>query len=339
MQSEPAGPWWERSPGVSFADLAASVDEKNAAFAPGATFHYTNLAYGLLGELVASARGASWGEVVQKRILDPLGMDRTSYLPSGAAATGYSVHPFAGTLTEEPAQDTGAMAAAGQLWSTVADLVTYAGFLVTGDGDVLAASTLEEMTTPQSGSLAGASSGGYGLGLRLASGGRGLLVGHTGSMPGFLAGLFVDRVRRTGAVCLANGTSGLRCEGLPTDLLDELERSEPTVVRAWEPAARVPEAVAEVLGVWHWGNTAYAFSFDGTEVVVSALGNGGVAHRFRPREDGTFEGTVGYHHGESLRVVRDDDGGVNHLICATFVYTREPYDRRAPIPGGAPGHP
>jgi hypothetical protein len=158
-------------------------------------------------------------------------------------------------------------------------------------------------------------------------------------MPGFLAGLFVDRVRRTGAVCLANGTSGLRCEGLPTDLLAELERSEPTVVPAWEPAARVPEAVAEVLGVWHWGNTAYAFSFDGTEVVVSALGNGGVAHRFRPREDGTFEGTVGYHHGESLRVVRDDDGGVNHLICATFVYTREPYDRRAPIPGGAPGHP
>ncbi len=339
MQSEPDGSWWERSPGVKYDELAAAVDETTAPFAPGATFHYTNLAYGLLGEMVGRLRGESWWDLVQQRILQPLGMSRTSYLAQSPSATGYSVHQFAGTLTEEPAQDTGAMAPAGQLWSTVTDMATYARFLLEGHEDVLPLSTLNKMCTPQSGSLVGGLSGGYGLGLRLVAGGSGTLAGHTGSMPGFLAGLFVDRERQSAAVCLANGTAGLRCEGLSLDLLEELERSEPTVVPAWSPTPQVPDAVREVLGVWHWGNTAYGFSFDGAEVAVSPLRSGAVVHRFRLGEDGSFVGTAGYHHGERLHVVRDPDGRVNHLLCATFVYTRMPYDPAAPIPGGAPPQP
>ena len=50
-----------------------------------------------------------------------------------------------------------------------------------------------------------------------------MLVGHTGSMPGFLAACFVDRERRTGAVVLANATTGLQPHELAITLLDELE--------------------------------------------------------------------------------------------------------------------
>ncbi len=336
MHSEPVGPWWERSPGVGYDALAASVDDSAAPFAPGTTFHYTNLAFGLLGEMTARLSGRTWWEQVEERILRPLGMDRTSYVSQPPTAQGYSVHHFAGTLTEEPAQDTGAMAAAGQLWSTAVDMATYAGFLLDGAPGVLATSTLDEMCTLQSGSLAGGLSGGYGLGLRLSAGGSGTLVGHTGSMPGFLAGILVDRVRRTGALCLANATTGLRCEGLPTDLLAELERSEPTVLPAWEPTRDVPDTVREVLGVWHWGNTALAFSYDGTQVVVTPVGSTTAAYRFRLDADGTLVGTSGYHHGERLEVARDAGGRASHLVCATFVYTRDPYDPAAPIPGGPP---
>lgn len=336
MQSEPDGSWWERSPGVPFDTLADTVDDSRAPFASGETFHYTNLAYALLGELVARRRGSTWWDQVQERLLRPLGMERTSYLPEQPAADGFSVHHFAGTLTPEPAQDTGAMAPAGQAWSTVCDLATYAGFLLGGHPDVLAPATLTEMRTPLSGTAEAGLSSGQGLGLRLTSGGSGTLVGHTGSMPGFLAGLLVDPVRRTGAVCLANGTVGLRCAGLPGDLLDELERSEPTVVDAWVPATDLPEAVEELLGLWHWGNTVLAFSWAAEEVLVTSAATGAVNGRFLPTEDGSFLGTAGYHHGETLRVVRNPDGSPNHLVCATFVYTREPYDPRAPIPGGAP---
>ena len=65
-------------------------------------------------------------------------------------------------------------------------------------------------------------------------------------------------------------------------------------------------------------------------------GRRGRAHLLRPQDDGTFLGTAGYHHGELLHVVRNEDGSVDHLLCETFVYTRVPYDPAAPVPGGHP---
>ncbi|MDN5892634.1 MAG: hypothetical protein L0H93_01305 [Nocardioides sp.] len=46
--------------------------------------------------------------------------------------------------------------------------------------------------------------------------------------------------------------------------------------------------------------------------------------------------TAGYQNGETLRVVRNEDGSVNHLNLATFIFTRAPYEASAPIPGGHP---
>lgn len=335
MHAEPAGDWWERTPGGSFAELAQRLADVAAPFEVGATFHYTNVAFGLLGEVVARTTGAPWFDAVRSRVLEPLGMRRTTYRPEPPYAQGFSVHHFAGTLDAEPSHDAGAMAPAGQIWSTVADLARYAAFLASGDDRVLGAGTLDEALTPQSGTLAGGLGGGYGLGFRLLATPDGVLVGHTGSMPGFLAGLFADRARGTAAVVLANGTAGLRCEALPADLLRTLESCEPTVPPPWRPATGVPPLVADVLGVWHWGNTAFGFGWTGEELVVTSLASGAEAHRFVFRE-GALVGSRGYHHGEPLDVVRDDSGAVRHLVCSTFVYTRSPYDPRAPIPGGAP---
>ena len=50
--------------------------------------------------------------------------------------------------------------------------------------DLLDPSTLHEMSLPVD--------EGYGLGLRLSANAGGVLVGHGGSMPGFMASLFVD---------------------------------------------------------------------------------------------------------------------------------------------------
>ena len=332
MHSEPAGSWWERSPGMSFGALAAALPE-SSAFPPGATFHYTNVAYALLGEVVARHRNGSWWDQVVARILTPLEMRRTSYLPEPPHATGWSVHHFANTLTPEPAFDAVAMAPAGQVWSTVSDLARYATFLLEGHDSVLSQASVEEMAIPQSASRVGALAVAHGLGFQLQHGGSGMLYGHTGSMPGFLAGLFVDPARRTGAVVLANATTGLRCAPLSVELLEALEKSEGTIPRPWTPTRDVPVAVQEILGLWHWGNTAYTFSWNGDEVVVTGLGRGGRMHQFALR-DGVFVGTLGYHHGERLDVVRRDDGGISHLVCETFVYTRTPYDEDAPIPGG-----
>jgi CubicO group peptidase (beta-lactamase class C family) len=308
----------------------ARNDGTGAVFPPGQQFHYSNLGYALLGEVVARVLGQSWTDAVQERILDPLGLTRTSYLPQGRVARGWSVDPYAATLTPEPATDTGAMAPAGQLWSTVGDLTTYAAFLGAGHPDVLDLSWLELASHPQAGDRHAALESGHGLGFQLLRGGSGMLVGHTGSMPGFLAACFVDRSRRTAAVLLANATTGLAPGVLARDLLEELERCEPSLPEPWRPTTDVPAAVAGALGVWHWGNTAYVVSLDRDDLVMRLEGD--EVHRFEIRDD-QIVGLVGYHAGETLHVVRRDDGSVSHLECATFIYTRTAYDPHAPIPG------
>lgn len=333
MQSEPAGSWWERSAGQSFDELAAANDGSGTAFTTHERFHYSNLGYALLGEVVARVLGTSWWEAVERRILEPLGMARTSYLPTGAAAQGQSVHPYDGTLVAEPATDTGAMAPAGQVWATIRDLATYAVFLGQGHPDVLSIEELDLAYSPQSGSPDDGTKSLHGLGFQVFAGGSGTLAGHTGSMPGFIATVLVDRKRRTGGVVLANATTGYSPAAIVMELLDELHRCEPTLPEPWRPSPGVPAELAGVPGVWHWGNTPFVFAMEGTRLV--ARRNGVAAYAFEVR-DGRVLGVTGYHAGEELHVVRRPDGSIGHLDVATFIYTRTPYDPEAPIPGGHP---
>ncbi len=324
IAAEPPGDWWERAEGRSFEDLVAGLESLAMPFEPGSTYHYSNVGYALLGEVVSRIQGRPWWECLAERVLQPLGMLRTSYDPFDPHAHGYSVAPWSPMLTEEPATDTRAMAPAGQVWSTVLDLATYADFLITGHRDVLPLSTLEEMSVPQSGSYASGLASGYGLGLRLLAGGSGTLLGHTGTMPGFQASLFVDRGRRTGAVVLANSTTGLRTEQITGELVETLELCEPFVPDPWQPVDEVPAAVTELLGVWHWGNTPKLFTWDGALLQVRDAVTGSRRETLR-LVDGAFVGVSGYHHGEPLEVVRGPDGAIDHLVWSTFVLTRTPY--------------
>jgi CubicO group peptidase (beta-lactamase class C family) len=316
MQSEPVGPWWERSAGGSVEELLAANDGSGAVFAPGEQWHYSNLGFGLLGAAVARLRKQTWAELIEERILGPLGMTRTSYLPEEPYARGLSVHHLANTLTPEPAHDTGAMAPAGQLWSTVEDLARFAAFLSYGNPMVLADRSLTEMRQPVPPALD------YGLGVRLVPYAGGALWGHTGSMPGFQATLFVDPLAHVGVVALTDATTGFSGTELALALLGD---HTPAAVPPWRPNESVPDWARELLGYWHWGNTAFEVRWQGDRLEFRDLSVGGVVdEQFERREDRVV-GVAGYHHGETLHVVRREDGSVDHLECATFVYTREPY--------------
>jgi CubicO group peptidase (beta-lactamase class C family) len=319
MQSEPVGPWWERSAGVPVDDLLAANDGSGAVFAAGQHYHYSNLAYGLLGELVARVRDLPWFQQVQERVLDPLGMARTSYLPQAPYAPGLSVHHLAGTLTEEPLHDTGSMAPAGQLWSTLEDLARFAAFLSGGNTEVLAERTLAEMRQPVPPALD------YGLGLRLQPYADGVLAGHTGSMPGYQSAVFGNPLNGVGVVALTNATTGFSGTELALALLGG---HTPGRVAPWVPTGEVPGWARELLGYWYWGNSAYEVCWNLDRLEWRDLARGAVAEHFGLRHvlgDDRIVGLAGYHHGEILTVVRRDDGSVDHLECATFVYTREPY--------------
>ncbi|MCW2787616.1 MAG: hypothetical protein JWP74_4133 [Marmoricola sp.] len=315
MQAEPRGPWWERSPGIPVERLIADNDGAGQVLRPGTAFHYSNLGFALLGETVARVRGEDWWSQVRGRLLEPLGMVTTTYDPlPGRHAIGRSVAHFTGTLTSEPHEDTGAMAPAGQLWSTLADLARWLDFLVTGSPEILSAGTLAEMARP-------AIAPDYGLGLRLLAAGERRLVGHTGSMPGFLATAFVDRETREGVVALCNATTGVSTDALALALL---QGQDPYQGERWSPSGNVPDRAAELLGLWFWGNTAHELRWTNQQLELWTLSPAELADRFVVEPD-RIRGVEGYLLGETLDVHRASDGTVTHLECATFRFTRTPY--------------
>jgi hypothetical protein len=143
----------------------------------------------------------------------------------------------------------------------------------------------------------------YGLGLQVLRVDGRTLTGHGGSMPGFLAGVFVDREEQIGAVSLANTTSGL--DSVVFGLLGDLRAAEPRIVEPWTPS---PSPVPlDRLGVWFWGPGPYVLrSVGGGMLHLGPLpGRLGRASRFARRDDGAWVGLDGYFAGETLTIADD----------------------------------
>ncbi|NHC45657.1 serine hydrolase domain-containing protein [Motilibacter aurantiacus] len=334
ITAESPGLWWERTAGGDWEALAAATAAHDVKHAAGTRFHYSNLGYGVLGRVVEGLRGRSWAGCVRAEILEPLGMRRTSTMPEAPAAPGLAVHPWADLVLPEPGNDHGAMAPAGQLWSTVEDLARYARVFLGAAPEVLSPATVQEMSVPGGVDERPSGWSAYGLGLQVHRDADGrTLIGHGGSMPGFLASFLVDPAERTASVVLANTTAGLDMS-IGTDLLATLRELDPYVVPEWAPATDAPEAVLELLGLWHWGPAPLALRLlgDGMLELVAFRGRGRES-RFR-REGQAWRGLDGYYAGETLRAVRREDGSVSHLDLATFVLTRGPYAPDDVQPGG-----
>ncbi|PWI16652.1 serine hydrolase [Streptomyces sp. Act143] len=337
LAAESPGPWWERTPGALRPELSDVLGEQPFLHPAGRRHHYSNPGYTLLGALVEKVRGAAWEEVLRREVLEPLGLDRTSAHPRAPHAGGWAVHPWADAMLPEPAEDLGRMAAAGQLWSTTGDLAKFAAFLVRGDDRVLSAETVREMRTPAAPAEAADVVDGatYGLGMQIQHRDGRLLVGHSGSLPGFLANLTISVADDVAAVVLANCTSGPMLSAVGADLVRIVVEAEPRIPEPWRPLPEVDASVLELAGPWYWGTHAFALRLipEGG-VSMGPLSGSGRRSRFRANGDGTWTGLEGYYAGELLRALRRPDGSVSHLDLGSFVFTREPYDEGAPVPGG-----
>ncbi|MBG0563647.1 serine hydrolase domain-containing protein [Actinoplanes aureus] len=323
LQREPDGPWWERNAGGDAGKLLAELTYEKLAGPPYRRYRYSNLAYGLLGAVLERVTGQSWAELAGKRVLDPLGMKRTTYAPVEPFARGYVVHALGGALHEEPRPDTGAMAPAGQLWSTVTDMAKWAGFLADPAPAVLARETVDEMCAPVVISDLESWTAGHGLGPQLYRVGERVYVGHGGSMPGYVAHLAVHRRSRIGVIVFANayGLTGTSIKEVSLATLTTVLDGEPSTIPAWRPPVPPQGEAAEVCGRWWRMGREYEISAEGDALLMT-----GPQHRTRFAREAPdrWRGLEGNNEGEILLLGRDPDGKVDHLDIATFIYRREP---------------
>ncbi|MEO7752131.1 MAG: serine hydrolase domain-containing protein [Terracoccus sp.] len=324
LQREPVGNIWESLVAPDREALLSGAEDAEQVLPAHHAFHYSNLAYGLLGQVVERVTGRDWEDVVHERVLDPLGMVRTGLTPADDRARGYQIDPYARTAREEPLFELRATAPFGGLWSSVADLSRYAAWLARPDGRVLAAETVDEMCRPIIMTDPDGWSGAYGLGFGMTRRGERVHVGHGGAMPGFLTGLGVRRPEGVGAVVFANATSGALSMRLAADLVEAVIDAEPPLASPWAPEQPDP-ALAPLLGAWWAEGSPITFFVRDGELWSHLVEDEALTEtRYAAEGPDRFRAVAGRERGEVLEVVRAPDGSIARLYFATYAVTREP---------------
>lgn len=326
FQREPPGDIWETLRLPDRQELLAGLEEAERVLRPGFRWHYSNLAFALLGELVARRAGAPYQEALRERVLEPLELRRTTFGERPPAARGYFVEPYSDGLRDEPHVEISETSAAmGQLWSTTGDLARWGAFLASGDERVLARETLDEMTLVQTMVDHARWTLAWGLGLELYRRGDRVLAGHGGAMPGFLAAFCVSRPERTGAVVLTNSSAGPDPELLALELAD-LALEAPSAPEPWRPDAGAPPDLEPLLGRWWSEGRELVFSYRAGRLQAQLVGGppGRDTSFFEPEGEDRFRVAEGRELGELLRVTRDETGAPVRLHLATYPLTRGP---------------
>src|SRR5262245_12130677 len=78
LQREQPGDMWETMVMPTQAELVASLGVAERVI-PGSHWHYSNLAFSILGLVVERLRGAPYRQVVNERLLGPVGLGRTTW--------------------------------------------------------------------------------------------------------------------------------------------------------------------------------------------------------------------------------------------------------------------
>lgn len=251
LQREVPVDMWASMRGPDREELRAGFARVEMVADPGARWHYSNLGYAVLGQVVEEVTGKECSALIDSELLVPLGMSSTTWSTPANAAVGYRVDPYADLVHREPDMDQAAIGVAGQLWSTVGDLLDWGDALAGGVPDVVSPTVVDAMHRLQVMVDVDGWTSGWGLGLILDRRGDRVTAGHTGAMPGFLAALAVDRSTRSVVVVLTNATRGCAVGRVATDLVHDLIATTPPATPVpWAPAGAVPAELDGVLGRW-----------------------------------------------------------------------------------------
>lgn len=188
----------------------ASADEIIDAYAtrpldfePRSRYSYSNTGFIILGRVIEKTSGQSFGDFIAKRLFAPLSLTRTAYEPAfnpaNDMATGYSSFGLAPPTVVQP-EAKGWAGAAGAIWSTPTDLLTWDRALI--EHTLISPNAYATMTTARR--LSDGRSSGYGCGEGVNDRGQAVTLSHGGAVAGFVAQNTVIPATKSAVVMLAN---------------------------------------------------------------------------------------------------------------------------------------
>jgi hypothetical protein len=195
----------DRAPASNYDVIVLTATE--TGFRPGERRHYSNIGYRAVGVVLEAVTGRPYGELIQQRVLDRLGLrasvpvmvhETRRRLPGGHVPF-YDDRPWRREHGLAPAPWIESAEADGCLCCTPEDLAAYLRALWSGD-ELLSAASLDLMKTahpPDEGEP-------YGYGLDIHADG----FGHGGDMLGYVASMRADTAAGIGVVAFVNGFGG-----------------------------------------------------------------------------------------------------------------------------------
>ncbi|MEV5962038.1 serine hydrolase domain-containing protein [Kribbella sp. NPDC051952] len=244
-----------------FPDRASLIDlcrSDGQVFERNEHFKYTNIGYSLLGLVIESASGSSYGDYVAANIVEPLGLTRTGaeWDPQRAAeyAAGHTGLLDGADVREViPHVDTRAMAAATGFYSTAEELTTYGAAHFFGADELISDASKRLLQRDESLVNAfGKEIGRYGLGMDIVTIGGRRLVGHSGGYPGHITRTFIDPTDQIVVSVLTNcvgGPAGPLATGVVKLLNLAAEPPADTQVPSDIDASRFCGSFANMMGV------------------------------------------------------------------------------------------
>jgi len=201
--------------GYDEAQLLRFLHDFKPTAARDTRWEYSNLGFGLLGYALGRAAGSGYPQLLSERVLEPLGMSRSTLALPGRTIPG-RVDGHDRQKRRVPPWHFDVLAGAGALVMPAADLARYAQAAVDPDSTPLG----EAFRLAQRRHAAGASeSNAMGLGwIRAPLHGR-ILFNHDGGTAGFSSSLWLDPDRRRATAVLANAM--VEVNDLALHLLDE----------------------------------------------------------------------------------------------------------------------
>jgi CubicO group peptidase (beta-lactamase class C family) len=325
LQREPPGEVWETLRFPDEEELLAGLEEAEQVLPPSTAWHYSNLAYALLGHVVSRVSGMPYHDYVRERLLRPVGLERTTWGPAEGAALPYFVEPYSDGVQREPVLELGGKGGESGLYSTVGDLARWASFLADPDESVLAPASVAQMHDLQIMAEPDWTLG-WGLGIELWRRGERVYGGHTGGFPGFLSIVLYSRRDRIGAVLLTNASTWPKLSATGLDLAEAALEELAPEREPWRPEEAAPAEILPLLGRW-WSEgdeTIFSWRNGKLEARLAAAPPEREPSVFELEAEDRFRVVSGRERGEVLRVVRDDRGEVARLYWATYPFTRAP---------------
>jgi CubicO group peptidase (beta-lactamase class C family) len=258
--------------------LGEGIHKWTAAYlftVPGKIYSYSNPGFWLAGYLAETIAGQPYADAVEKRVLRPLGMNRSTFRPTMAMtwplAQGHEVRDGKQAIIR-PAADNAAGWPAGSMFSSAPELARFVLAMLDGgklDGKQVLPAELFSTMTARRASIPG-SDAGYGYGLQVSRRRGVTWVQHSGSRAGYGSLIQMVPDENFGVIIVTNrtGSSLPKVAEVICDMFLDLEAAPKS---ADQTHALTAEEIARYAGTYANGENRLTLRSDGDALAEATM--------------------------------------------------------------------